>query len=149
MHGVHTTFSISMLSSGLAQGRKSRSLSHRGLLSGLEASWNCHTQLQTSFRLVTPLFLLFSSFQNEKVYPMVCPSLYFRMTYAFSDFTGLWMSRNFALGWTIPRTSSILDLDNEVWDFLELTFKFGIYGWCWNGLRILEVLEWCECIFHI
>ena len=39
----------------------------------------------------------------------------------FSSFTGLWMERDFALGWTIPTTLPMTNLDalhdDEIWDF--------------------------------
>lgn len=115
----------------------------------------CPGAFLNCWRLVTSLFLLFSSLLNHYVYnyyPVSVPALYFgSRQFLFFGFTGLQIEKNyFRMNFTQTSTTLKLDdLDGDIWDFLNWWYLDGILdlGWLfYSGLRFSGTLGWHKCI---
>lgn len=95
----------------------------------LKSNGICPARFQTCLESRTSVFFPISPFWNGNVYPIVCPTDCILEAGNLYGFTGSQLNKIFALGWITPWLSSTFDLDGT-------QIRLGIYGWCWNGLKI-------------
>ena len=106
----------------ILEGPEDRASSHRGLFSALQPNGTCLDGWKTCSRPVTPYSLYFIPFGMGMSILRLFHCCVSEADNLFSNFTVLWMKRNFVPEWPIPRVSPILDLgnlDNEIWSFFE------------------------------